>query len=178
MLNRRLTQHSSRMRRKGSHAAPGAQRGLFLIEALLGILIFSLGILALIGMQAAAISAQSDARYRMEAANQAEKIVDTIWLNVDRTSTATLQTSLLTFQHMTGGTSCAFTGTASSNALVTSWASGVQAASTGLPGSTSAMQQITVDTSSSGYNKVSVSVCWLAPRATAPSRHTVVTFVN
>ena len=33
-----------------------------------------LGILALIGMQAAAISAQSDARYRIEAANIAEKM--------------------------------------------------------------------------------------------------------
>lgn len=154
------------------------QRGVFLIEALLGILIFSLGILALIGMQAAAISAQSDARYRMEAANQAEKIVNTIWLSVDRTTATTLQTSLLTFQHMTGGTGCAFTGSASSNALATSWASAVQATGTGLPGSTSAMQQITVDTSTAGFNKVSVSVCWLAPRALTPSRHTVVTFVN
>ena len=78
----------------------------------------------------------------------------------------------------TGGSNCAFTGNASSNTLVTTWASAVQAASTGLPGSTSAMQQITVDTSTSGYNKVSVSVCWLAPRAATPSRHTVVTFVN
>ena len=38
-----------------------------LIEALIGILIFSIGILALIGMQAAAIRNTADARYRSEA---------------------------------------------------------------------------------------------------------------
>ena len=37
------------------------QRGVMLIEALIGILIFSIGILAIIMMQAQAISAQSDA---------------------------------------------------------------------------------------------------------------------
>jgi type IV pilus assembly protein PilV len=155
-----------------------AQRGVFLIEALLGILIFSLGILALIGMQAAAISAQTDARYRIEASNLVERLQDTIWLNVDRTSTSTIQTSLSAFQHNTGGSNCAFTGTASSNAVVTAWATSVNAAGTGLPGSTSAMQQILVDTTAGGFNRVTITVCWVPPRAAAASRHTVVTFVN
>lgn len=159
-------------------ARRAGQRGVFLIEALLGILIFSLGILALIGMQAAAISAQTDARYRIEASNLVERMQDTIWLNVDRTSSSTIQTSLATFQHNTGGSNCAFTGTASSNALVTAWATSVNAAGTGLPGSTSAMQQILVNTSAGGFNQVTITVCWLPPRAAAASRHTVVTFVN
>ena len=154
------------------------QRGVFLIEALLGILIFSLGILALIGMQAAAISAQSDARYRIEAASLAEKMVDTIWLNVDRTSTATIQTSLATFAHMTGGTNCAFTGTASSNTLVTGWVTEVRAAGSGMPGATAAMQQIAVNTDAGGYNRVAVTVCWLPPRAAAASRHVISTYIN
>ena len=45
-----------------------AQRGVVLIEALLGILIFSIGILALIGMQSVAVKNTTDARYRAEAA--------------------------------------------------------------------------------------------------------------
>lgn len=154
------------------------QHGVFLIEALLGILIFSLGILALIGMQAAAISAQSDARYRIEASNLAEKMSNEIWLNVDRTTPATIQTSLATFAHMAGGSNCAFTGSASSNTLVTDWVTEVRAAGTGMPGSTAAMQQILVDTSTGGYNRVTITVCWLPPRAAAASRHVISTFVN
>jgi type IV pilus assembly protein PilV len=166
------------MQSHGGRSVPLRQRGVFLIEALLGILIFSLGILALIGMQAAAISAQSDARYRMEAANLTERMQNNIWLSVDRSSAANLATSLAAFSHKPGGSNCAFTGTASGNATVTSWASAVQAASTGLPGSTAAMQQIVVDTSSGAYNKVSITVCWQPPRAVTASRHTIVTFVN
>src|SRR3990167_3668994 len=59
------------------------QRGVFLIEALLGILIFSLGILSLVAMQTAAVSAQSDARYRIDAANLADQIISEISLNVN-----------------------------------------------------------------------------------------------
>ena len=51
-----------------------AQRGVFLIEALLAILIFSLGILTLVAIQTTAISAQSDAQYRSEAANLANLV--------------------------------------------------------------------------------------------------------
>lgn len=169
-------------RERAAFLASRRQRGVFLIEALLGILIFSLGILALIGMQAAAISAQSDARYRIEASNLTEQMQNNIWLSVDRSSTANLATSLAAFQHQATGTptstSCAFSGTASTNALVIAWATAVQAATTGLPGSASTMQQIVVDTSGGAYNKVSITVCWQPPRAATPSRHTVVTFVN
>jgi type IV pilus assembly protein PilV len=154
------------------------QQGMFLIEALLGILIFSMGILALVGMQAAAISAQSDARYRTEAATLADRLMSHIWVNVDRTSAATIQTSLANFQHQTGGANCTFTGTASSSALVTDWVSDVTAAGTGLPGASSAMQQITINTAAGGFNQVSITLCWIAPRAVTTSRHTVVSFIN
>lgn len=155
-----------------------AQGGSFLIEALLGILIFSLGILALVGMQASAISAQSDARYRIEAANLTEQLLNNIWLNVDRSSTTNLQTSLAAYAHQTSGTLCNYSGTASSNAIVTTWATAVTAAGTGLPGATSSMLQVNVDTTATGFNRVSVTVCWMPPKATAASRHTVVTYVN
>ena len=51
-----------------------AQSGVMLLEALIAILIFSLGILALIGLQATAISQSTDARYRSEAALLANDI--------------------------------------------------------------------------------------------------------
>jgi len=41
-----------------------SQQGVFLIEALLGILIFSLGVLAMVALGTTAVSAQSDAQFR------------------------------------------------------------------------------------------------------------------
>lgn len=55
-----------------------------LIEALVGILIFSIGILAMIGMQGVAMKNTTDARYRSEAAFLATQIIGQMW--VDRTN--------------------------------------------------------------------------------------------
>lgn len=55
------------------------QSGVMLIEALLGILIFSIGILALLGMQSVAIRATIDAKYRSEAGFLANEIIGVMW---------------------------------------------------------------------------------------------------
>lgn len=52
-----------------------------LLEALIGILIFSLGILSLVGMQTIAIRATTDARDRTEASSLATEIVGEMWLD-------------------------------------------------------------------------------------------------
>jgi type IV pilus assembly protein PilV len=57
------------------------QAGVMLIEALIGILIFSIGILALLGMQGSAIKNTSDARYRSEAAFLATQIAGQMWVD-------------------------------------------------------------------------------------------------
>lgn len=61
---------------------PAKQDGVVLIEALLGILIFSIGILALIGMQSVAVKNTVDARYRTEAAYLANSILSQIRLDL------------------------------------------------------------------------------------------------
>jgi type IV pilus assembly protein PilV len=55
---------------------------VILIEALIGILIFSIGILALLGMQGAAIKNTTDARYRSEAAFLATQVVGQMWVDL------------------------------------------------------------------------------------------------
>jgi type IV pilus assembly protein PilV len=57
------------------------QQGVMLIEALIGILIFSIGILAMIGMQATAMRATIDAKYRSEASFLANEIIGNMWVN-------------------------------------------------------------------------------------------------
>ena len=42
-----------------------SQRGMMLLEGLIAILIFSLGVLAMIGMQAVSVSQTSQAKYRV-----------------------------------------------------------------------------------------------------------------
>jgi type IV pilus assembly protein PilV len=58
-----------------------------LLEALIGILIFSIGILAMLGMQAVGMRNTIDSKYRSEAAYLANQIVGTMW--VDRSNIAT-----------------------------------------------------------------------------------------
>src|SRR5262245_56169859 len=58
-----------------------SQAGVMLLEALIGILIFSIGILALLGMQGSAIKNTTDARYRSEAAYFAQQMLGLMWVN-------------------------------------------------------------------------------------------------
>jgi type IV pilus assembly protein PilV len=59
--------------------APGSERGVMLIEALVAILIFSIGILAVVGMQAVAIKDVAAAKYRSEAAFLAQELLAQMW---------------------------------------------------------------------------------------------------
>jgi type IV pilus assembly protein PilV len=59
------------------HAA--AQRGGFLLEALIAILIFSLGILGIVGLQAQSLRHVNDAQFRAEAIYLANTVVARMW---------------------------------------------------------------------------------------------------
>ncbi len=61
-----------------------SQAGVVLLESLIAILIFSLGILALVGMQAFAVTASSEAKYRSDAALLANELIGRMWSS-DRT---------------------------------------------------------------------------------------------
>jgi len=67
------------------------QQGVVLLEALIGILIFSIGILAMMSMQGTAMRATIDAKYRSEASFLANEIIGEMW--VDRTNLASYATS-------------------------------------------------------------------------------------
>ena len=55
------------------------QGGSALMEAMVAILIFSFGVLGIIGVVAASIRATNDARYRAEAANLANAVIGDMW---------------------------------------------------------------------------------------------------
>jgi type IV pilus assembly protein PilV len=55
------------------------QEGVMLLEALIAILIFSIGILAVVGMQATAMRTVTESRSRAEAALYANQLLGQIW---------------------------------------------------------------------------------------------------
>ena len=57
----------------------GRQRGSYLLEALIAVLLFSFGALGLVGTLANSVRATNDARYRSEAANLASAMVADMW---------------------------------------------------------------------------------------------------
>jgi len=59
--------------------AQRSERGVMLIEALVAILIFSIGILAVVGMQAVAIKDVTSAKYRSEAAFLVQELLSQMW---------------------------------------------------------------------------------------------------
>lgn len=67
------------------------QSGVMLLEALIAILIFSLGILGVVGMQASAVNASRDAKYRTDAGLLANELIGQMWSG-DRVGT-TLKTN-------------------------------------------------------------------------------------
>jgi type IV pilus assembly protein PilV len=55
------------------------QQGAILLESLIAMLIFSMGILALVGLQAAMVSNTSDAKYRSLASHLAQQKLGELW---------------------------------------------------------------------------------------------------
>jgi type IV pilus assembly protein PilV len=62
------------------------QAGIALLEVLVSLLLFSLGVLGLIGLQARAISISTDAEDRNRAALLANDVASTMWLNKSTTA--------------------------------------------------------------------------------------------
>jgi type IV pilus assembly protein PilV len=68
-------------------APKSLQEGVMLIEALVAILLFTLGIIAVMGLQANSIVQVSQSKYRTDASYLANQIIGQMW--VDQTNIAT-----------------------------------------------------------------------------------------
>ena len=156
-----------------------AQRGFFLIEAMVAILIFALGVLGLVAMGSTAVASQSDAQYRTDAASLTDAIAGQIALGLNRTGAtpaivaANKAASLAAFAHQPGGPACAYTGAATADANLLALLN-VAAA---MPGATAGAQQILVNPAGN-FNRVEITVCWKTASDAAWRHHTLVTYVN
>ncbi|MCC7546496.1 MAG: hypothetical protein IT532_01895 [Burkholderiales bacterium] len=133
------------------------QGGALLLEAMIAILLFSLGVLSLVGMQAMAVTNVSEAKYRTDASFYANQIIGQIWVNRD---------NIADYDYAGGAPSAA----------LEPWLDQVTAA---LPGVADNPPEIEVD----GTN-VTVTIFWQSPEDAAkdpqpdPHQFTVTTSIN
>lgn len=138
------------------------QRGSFVLEALIAILLFAIGILAIVGLQAASIGNTANAKYRTDASLLANQVIAQMW--VDDKTNATLSAN--------------FCGPAVSGVCVTAganylaWASSVAQALPGVSGV--AAPTISIDAS----NVATVTVYWQAPNENAPHNYSTVATIH
>jgi type IV pilus assembly protein PilV len=136
------------------------QGGVMLLEAMIGILIFSLGVLALVAMQAVSTSNVSNARYRSEAAFLANEIASAAWIG-----RGTNGANIATYKWPGG------------NQTTKDWVAKVEAL---LPQSNVYPPTIT-QTPIPGMSygaQLTITVQWKAPDALVPSNHVAVAYVS
>lgn len=137
-----------------------SQSGVMLIEALLGILIFSLGILAMVGMQAMGIKLAADSRDRTEASNLASQLVGEMWLN--RAAVASYQ----------------YSGSGTPPAALTTWVAQVEAS---LPDAAANRPIITVGASPLGAaagTQTTITLRWRTPSETTVHQYVMTAYIN
>ncbi|MDD2894257.1 MAG: hypothetical protein PHF20_10055 [Halothiobacillaceae bacterium] len=62
---------------------PNSQQGVVIIEAMIAILIFSIGVLGIIGMQANMVKNTTDSKFRADAGYIAQQTIGTMWSDID-----------------------------------------------------------------------------------------------
>ena len=73
---------------KNTKPLKNTQSGFMLLEALIAILIFSFGVLALVALQARSIQLSADAKYRTNATLLANQLIGQMWVSGEKTPTA------------------------------------------------------------------------------------------
>jgi type IV pilus assembly protein PilV len=132
-----------------------------LLEALVAILIFALGVLSLVGLQTSSIKLSSQAKYRTDATMLANDLIGRMWAS-------NRSVASLTANFATGGT------------VYTNWIANVQAA---LPGAAANPPTVTVAAVAGGggslpSSRVTINLFWKAPNEPAGDPAHAITFVT
>ena len=148
------------------------QGGVMVLEALIALLIFTMGILAVIGMQARSIAQTMEAHYRVDAAFLGNQILSLIW--ADRFNVT--------------GYACSPCTTSTTNTTVQAWVTQIQSTnsqSAYLPGVTDKVNQPTIVvgnvTDPQGVltgHTVTVTLSWKSPQSGATHSYTTMAQIN
>lgn len=149
-----------------------SQRGIVLLDALIAIVIFSIGILGMVSLQGAAIKLAGDAQYRTNAAMLADQVITQMW-----TGQVTSPTGLVAAYAGANGIG---------GPAYTAWLSTIDCAAAGastncLPGVTATANAPTiaiVPNANGSDSLVTVTVNWQAPNDTGPHNYVSITQIG
>lgn len=135
------------------------QQGVMLLEALISILIFSIGILAIVALQANSIKLASDSKYRADANLLSNELIGQMWLAHSAPNFAT--------NFVTGGSSYVAWASSVAATIPTAGASNPDVTITQSSALTGAAAASTVSST------VSIDIYWVVPgeNANATSHH-------
>ena len=136
-------------------------RGSALLEGLLAVLIFSIGVLALIGMQANSINAVSESKYRTDAAFLANQLIGQMWVAAP--------TSLPNY---------AYSGSGNANVVLTSWLAQVNATLPDASANPSIVAVVSSVLGSGTQYTVTVTIRYRPPKSTTVHRFTSTAVVS
>ncbi len=149
------------------------QQGVMLIEALIAILIFSIGILAVVGMQGLAIKNVTESRSRSDAAFFTSQLLAQMWVD-QNISPAGANTSNITVGNYD------YQGGASVPPRVSDWVAQVTTGTRRLPGADQAgvRPKITITNATTAGATVKIELFWQLPEEASlvppPPPHTYV----
>src|SRR5712692_4579604 len=139
---------------------PKSQGGVMLLEALIAILIFSIGILAVVGLQAVTVKNVTDSKHRTEAAFLANKLLSQMWTDAGNIA------------------SYAYPGSGGVPTRLTGWVGQVN---NRLPAAASVPPLVTITGASPAGATVSIQVRWQLPEEQSqglpPHNYTVIASV-
>lgn len=151
------------------------QRGIVLIDAMIAILIFSVGILGMVALQGSAVEMTGGANYRINAAMLADHVIAQMW--------ATDPTQIQALFAGSGGENDSSGGT-----NYVTWAKSIDctaktAATSCLPGAKANPPSIvvapqTVSSSGNTQYQVTVTVYWQAPSDSSVHKYVSVTAIG
>lgn len=153
-----LHRRTAPLARSSAKHASTNQHGIVLLEALVALLIFSVGVLGLIGLQATSVKQAAAAEYRSTAVQQANDLISRMWVS-DRTD-AILQAQFAS----TGDGYKAWTA---------AWANALPGSDVVDPPTVTITSQDKGATASLGTNLVSITINWKAP-GDDPRKYTLV----
>ena len=129
------------------------EQGSVLLEGLIAILIFSMGILAIVGLQAAAMKTVADSQYRLEASFLANRLIAQMWTDTGNIANYALP----------GG------------AAAENWKNEVGSL---LPGATNTPPTVNiVGDVASGYT-ITIQLNWKAAGETSAHNYTTIAYIN
>ncbi len=141
--------------------SPSTIRGASLLEALIALLIFSFGVLGIVGLQASMNIRSTEAKMRADAAALTDEVIGRMWI--------TQPSDRVTFRYRHELATCVTDGAGTLPSRLSAWKTKLDAT---IPGARARI--VYEDTN----GEVELTICWLRPQTNEWSNHVARARIN